>query len=178
MEILLTTFAAEVESSGGLSALGLNLQSFLFQLITFVLVLLLLRKFVYTKLVDTLEERRKVVIESLDNAKKAADDLEKMNDRTAVLLEKAKKDAADIVLLAQKEAAGLVDEADTKAKKRADHLIETAESQLALGITKARQDLKSEMLSLVSEATEKILKQKLDSTSDKKLIKDALQEMK
>ena len=40
-------FGAEaVEASGGLGALGINLQGFLFQLITFVLVLLLLIAFV------------------------------------------------------------------------------------------------------------------------------------
>jgi hypothetical protein len=45
--IPLAYLAEAAPASGGLSALGLNWQSFLFQLITFVIVLVLLRKFVY-----------------------------------------------------------------------------------------------------------------------------------
>ena len=78
-------FGAEAAASGGgLSMLGINLQGFLFQLITFVLVLLLLNKYVYKQLVETLETRRKAVIGSLDDAKKAADALEKTNKNAVI----------------------------------------------------------------------------------------------
>ncbi len=60
--------------SSGLGALGLNVESFVFQLITFVVVLLILRKYVYSRLVNTLESRRTAVIESLEDAKKAAEE--------------------------------------------------------------------------------------------------------
>ena len=177
----LSQFAAETaaqESAGGIAALGLNVQSFLFQLITFVLVLLLLRKFVYSKLVDTLETRRVAVIESLDNAKEAAKELEKTNEKTAELLKTAQKEAADIVALARSEAAGVVEEAETKAKKRAEHLIEQAEGRLQQDITKARDDLRKEMMSLVAQATETVLKEKVDGAADKKLIQRAVKEAK
>ena len=70
----LLQFAAEgtehvEEASGGISALGLNAKAFLFQLITFVIVLVLLRKYVYGKLVDTLKARRIALIYSLEAAK-------------------------------------------------------------------------------------------------------------
>ena len=57
----LLQFGAEA-ASGGLGALGINLQGFLFQMITFVMDLILIRKYVYGRLIDTLETRRKAVI--------------------------------------------------------------------------------------------------------------------
>lgn len=177
----LSQFAAETaaqESAGGIAALGLNVQSFLFQLITFVLVLLLLRKYVYGKLVDTLEARRLAVIESLDSAKKAAQELEKTNEKTAEILQNAQKEAAEIVTLARTEAAGVVEEAENKAKKRAEHLIEQAESRLQQDITKARTELRKEMMNLVADATEKVLAEKIDDKTDKKLIERAVKEAK
>jgi F0F1-type ATP synthase membrane subunit b/b' len=57
--INLNTQFAE-SSSGGISSLGLNVKSFVFQLITFLIVLAILRRWVFPKLVATLEERRKV----------------------------------------------------------------------------------------------------------------------
>ena len=164
------------EASGGLGALGINLQGFVFQLITFVMVLVLLRKFVYQKLVETLETRRKAVIDSLDNAKEAAAALEKTNEKTVELMREARKEAADIVTLAQKEAAKVAEEAEMKASKKADHILEQAEARIHSDIAAAKLALQAEMVGLVAAATEKVIEQKLDLKSDAKLIKEALRE--
>lgn len=171
----LTQFGAE-QASGGLGALGINLQGFLFQLITFVLVLLLLRKFVYVKLVETLESRRKAVEESLDNAKEATAALEKTNEKTAELMKEARKEANDIVALAQKEAAKAVEEAEIKASKKADHILEQAEVRIHSDIEAAKLGLQAEMIGLIAQATEKVIEQKLDAKADAKLITEALKE--
>lgn len=168
-------FGAE-QASGGLGALGINLQGFLFQLITFVFVLLLLRKLVYGRLVDTLETRRKAVIDSLDNAKEAAAALEKTNERTAELLKEARQEASEIVSLAQKEAVKAIEAAEMKATKKADHIVEQAEARIHSDIAAARLGLQSELIGLVATATEKVIEQKLDLKSDAKLIKEALRE--
>lgn len=164
------------ETSGGLGALGINLQGFVFQLITFVMVLVLLRKFVYQKLVETLETRRKAVIDSLDNAKEAAAALEKTNEKTVELMKEARQEAADIVALAQKEAAKVAEEAEIKASKKADHILEQAEARIHSDIAAAKLALQTEMVGLVAAATEKVIEQKLDLKSDAKLIKEALRE--
>ena len=164
------------EAASGLASLGLDWRMFLFQLFNFVVVLWLLKKFVYKRLVDTLESRRKIVLESLDNAKEAAAELEKTNEKTVELLDQARSQAADIVALAHKEAAVMVEDAEAKAKKRADHMIEQAESRLQQDIQKARIELRRETLALVATATETVLRQKVDTAADKKLIASALKE--
>ncbi len=169
-------FAEAERTASGIGALGINLQGFLFQLITFVLVLLLLKKFAYKRLVDTLESRRQAVIESLDNAKEAADALEKTNEKTAELMKQAKSEAGDIVALAQKEAAKSIEEAETKASKKADHLLEQAKSRIDSEVADARHELRGEIVELVAAATEKILQQKMDAKTDAALIKKALEE--
>lgn len=172
----LTQFSAE--ASGGIGALGINLQGFIFQLITFVLVLLLLRKYVYGRLVDTLETRRKAVIESLDNAKEAAAALEETNLKTADLMKEARQEANDILQLARKEAAHIAEEAEMKASKKADHIVEQAEARIHSDIAAARLSLQNELVGLVAQATEKVIEQKLDLKTDAKLIKEALRESK
>ena len=164
------------EASGGLGVLGINVQGFFFQLITFVLVLLLLHKYVYKQLVETLEARRMAVIESLDNAKEAAAELEKTNEKTAELKKQARKEEGDVVALAQKEAAKVAEEAEAKASKKAAHLIEQAEARIHSDIAAARVSLHAEMVDLVAAATEKVIQQKLDAKSDSALIKKALEE--
>jgi F-type H+-transporting ATPase subunit b len=170
----LTTFAAE--QTGGLSALGLNVQSFVFQLITFVIVLLLLRKYVYGRLVETLEARRKAVEESLDKATEAAKELEQTEKKVGQMLDEARAEAQDIVALAHKEATVMVEEAEVKAAKKAEHMIAAAESRLKQDIEAARTELRYETASLVALATEKVLRQKVDSKTDTDLIAAAIKE--
>lgn len=174
----LASGATEAEQAGGIAALGIDLKAFLFQLITFVFVLLFLKKFVYTKLVDTLEKRHDAVVDSLEAAKKAAEDLSKAEEKVSELLAEARKESADIIATAHKEATSLVEEAETKARKKAEAIVSEARVQLDGEILKARTQLQKETKALVAAATEKIIGEKLTSSADEKLIERALAEAK
>jgi F-type H+-transporting ATPase subunit b len=174
----ITYFAQEAAASGGLGALGLNVQSFLFQLITFVLVLVLLRKFVYGKLIDTLESRRQAVVDSLKAAEQSAKDLEKTEEKVAALLDEARAEARGIVETAHKESGAMIEDAETKAGKKAEHIIASAEVRMEQEIAAARKALRSETAQLVALATEKVLGQKVDAKADAKLIETAIKEAK
>lgn len=178
MEIpTINLFAAEAaESAGGLGALGLNVQSFLFQLITFVIVLLILRKYVFGRIVDTLEARRKAVEDSLKNAADTASELQKTEAHITQLMKDARKQADDIVAVAHKEASIMVEEAETKARKKADHIVEEAKSQLDQDVMKARQAIRDDTIKLVAAATERLLGEKVDAKRDSALIEKALKE--
>jgi F-type H+-transporting ATPase subunit b len=162
------------ESAGGLAALGLNWQSFLFQLITFVIVLLILRQFVFKKLIATLEARRQTVEDSLKHAAETEEKLKKTEETIAGMLAEARKQADDVVGASHKEASQLVEAAEAKAVQRAEHIVKEAKSQMDVEITKAREALKTETAKLVAQATEKIIKEKLNATKDATLISAAL----
>lgn len=176
-------FAAETaphaeEASGGLSALGLNVQAFLFQLITFVIVLLILRKFVFKKLVTTLEERRKAVEDSIENATKAETELKNVETKISALLKEAREEAETLVAAGQKEANQVIEAAEGKAKQKAEHIVKEAKAQMDVEVAKAQEALKAETARLVALATEQIIREKLDPTKDAALIKDAIQRAK
>ena len=164
MTNLFLQFAAEtvqatekVEAAGGISALGLNLKGFLFQLITFVLVLLLLRKYVYGKLVDTLETRRQAVIGSIEQAKLAADELKGTEEKIEQMFSEARQQSADIVATAHKEATSMVEDAEAKAQKKAEHIVAEAKTQLDGEILKARTTLQKETKALVARLQNRLL---------------------
>jgi F-type H+-transporting ATPase subunit b len=173
-----TTTAAEAEhsaeSAGGLAALGLNWQSFLFQLITFVIVLVILRVFVYKKLVATLDARQKAVEDSIKNAAETESKLAGAEKTIAGLIADARKEADDVVANAHKEATQMVEAAEAKAAKRAEHIVLEAKNQMDVEVTKARDALKKETAQLVAMATERMLGEKLDPAKDAKLIEAAL----
>lgn len=164
------------ETTSGIGALGLNVQGFVFQLITFVVVLLLLRKYVYGRLVDTLEARRQAVLESLAQADASAKQLAAAEKEVTALIKEARTEAESIVDVAHKEAAKMVEEAEDRANKKADHIVEAAQTRLAQDVLEAREVLRKDTAKLVAAATEKVLRQKLDGVADAKLIEKALKE--
>lgn len=179
MNTALLQFAADsAEASGGIGALGINVKALVFQLISFVIVLLILRRYVYGKLVETLEARRTAVIGSLEDAKQAAEDLSKAEAKIEKLLAEARSEANDIVSVAHKEATSMVEEAEAKAKKKAEHIVAEAKTQLDGEIIKARKALQSEVKLLVASATERIIGEKLTGAKDEQLIERALEEAK
>ncbi len=178
---VLTQFAAEAheaaapaESAGGLAALGLNLQSFLFQLITFVIVLVILRVFVYKKLVATLDARQKAVEDSIKNAQLTDDKLKNAEKTIAGMLAEARAEADTLIAAGHKEAAQMVEAAESKAAARAEHIVKEAKAQMDVELGKARDALKKETAHLVAVATEQIIGEKLDATKDAKLVDAAI----
>lgn len=166
------------EAAGGIAALGLNWQGFLFQLITFVIVLLILRKFVFGKLVGVLEARQKAVEDSLKNAAETEEKLKNAEKTIAGLLADARKEADEVVRASHKEAAQLVEVAESKAVKRADHIVADAKAQLDVEVRKARESLKAETAQLVAAAAGHIIQEKIDPAKDAKIIDAALKQAK
>lgn len=169
---------AAAENGGGISALGLNWQSFLFQLITFVIVLVILRVFVFGKLVSTLDARQKAVEDSIQNARETEDTLKNAEKTVAGMLAQARQEADDIVSASHKEAAQMLEAAEAKAAKQAQHIVTEAKAQMDVELSKARESLKAETISLVAQATEQIIGEKLDAKKDAALITAALSKAK
>lgn len=175
MVIPLTTFA---ETGGGLSALGLNVQSFFFQLITFIIVLLVLRQFVFKRLIKTLEDRRTAVETSLKHAAETEAKLKNTEETIAGMLAEARVQADEVVTASHKEAQQMIEAAEGKAEKRAQQIVEDAKTQMDVEVRKAREALKAEAAQLVAQATERIIGEKLDPKKDAALIAAAMQAAK
>lgn len=157
--------------------MGINLQGFVFQLITFLLVLLILRKYVFPKLVETMEKRRQTLEQSLLDAKKTQEALARAEDEAASLLGKARQDADNALAEAASQARQLIAKAEQAADERAQRLLDEAKSQIDQERVKLRQEIKGELADLVVTATEKVLRGKLDAEEDGKLIEKSIKEV-
>lgn len=173
----ITQFAA-AGSTNVFSAIGLDWQMFIFQVIGFVILVWLMSKYVYPPLIKTIDERQA----KIDAGNKAASVAEKKATEAKAdiekLLKQARADAADIVSTAKEEAAAAAALADTKAKARADHLIADAHEQVEKDIVAARKMLHNETLSLVTLATEKVVGKTITSGVDESVMAMAVKEAK
>jgi F-type H+-transporting ATPase subunit b len=175
--LILPTAQFAASSSGGISSLGINLKAFIFQLITFVIVLLILRRWVFPKLVATLEARRKTLEESLAQAKATEETLRNAELKAGDILRAARAQADTALAEANTRAEELIAKAETAASERAARIINQAETRLEQEHQRLYEELKKELAGLVAVATEKVLRQKINEREDRALIEQSLKEL-
>ena len=168
-----THFAAE-SSGSGIGAFNVNLKDFIFQMITFILVLLILRKWVIPKVVSTMDARQATLEKSLKDAKATEEALAKAETRAEEILSQARAQADQALADAKDAGAEIVAKAEAAAADRANLIVKEAESRLAEEREKLHLELRGELADLVADATEKIINEKLDQKRDMSLIERAL----
>ena len=176
--ILFAAESAEPTEQTVTATFGISWQALLFQAITFLLVVWVLKKFVVGKIYTVIDAREKAINDGLDKAVKAQKELENAQTEIDTILKDARNQAEAIVLSAKKESSDLVKAAEDKASKRAEAIISDAQSKLAVDIANAKQDLKAETARLIGEVTETILQEKLDTTKDQALIVKELEKVR
>ena len=172
----MATTETHAEGGGLFTALGIDWQLLLLQGSAFLILVILLGKFVYPKIIAAIDAREKAIEDSVAAAGKAEAKAEEAQKEVKKLLSEARKEAGDIVATAKKEAVASIEAAELKAKKRAEHIAEEAQEQLGQEVAKARVALRKETIELVALATEKIVREKVDVNRDGKLIEAALKE--
>ena len=177
MQITHTFANTEAAKSGGLfDALGIDVRLLVLQLVAFSVLVWLLNKYAYPKLIEAVDKREQAIAVSAAAAEAAELKAESAQKEIDVLLKQAKADAGGIVDSAHKEAVVMVQEAETKAKTRAEQIVKEAHNQIAQDVVTARAQLRNETAELVALATGKIIKEKVDVKRDKSLIDAALKE--
>lgn len=172
---LISGFAVEGgETKGGIAALGVDGKALVLQIITFIVVFVLLKKFALDKIVQTLEERRKTIDAGVELGREMAQEKERLDEEVEKVLKKARIEADKIIAAGHVEVGTLLKEAEEVAARRTDGLLKDAHARIDDDISKARKALEKEMLQLVAEATEAIIGEKLDSDKDNALIEKTL----
>ena len=166
----------ESQNSDLLSALGIDGTLLLLQGAAFLILVFILGKFVYPHLIKAIDDRRETIEAGLKNAKKADEDLKHVEQKVAEIIRTARSEASDIVATSQKEATAIVEAAEDKAVKRAEHIVSEARAQMENELNAARTAMKKEAAELVAQATEQIIKEKIDTKKDAQLIQNALKE--
>ncbi len=169
-------FAAEeaTGSSNLFQALGIDGKLLITQAIAFLILVAILKKFVYPVLIKAIDDRRNAIEAGLEEAKKSQELLEQTEAKVQKLMTDARTEADEIIARSHQEATAQIAEAEDKAKTRAEQIVKDAHSQLESDVAKARQALKRDTAELVAMATERIIHEKVDVRKDAQLIDHAL----
>ena len=140
------------------------------QLLSFVMFVWFTTKFVWTPIINALEERRKGIADGLAAAERGEHEQELAEQRAAELLREAKAQAADIVAQGQKRGNEIVGEAKEDARAEGERLLTAARAEIEQERTKAREELREQVAALAIAGAEKILKKEINAAAHKSIL--------
>ncbi len=174
------TIEHTTESAGNESvaaSLGLNGQLFAFQLLNFAIVAAIVWFLILKPLTSKLEERKKIIDESLDKAKEVEANLVMSNQKFQEKMEEAKAEYNKILERAGADGERLTADMKAKAKTEIENLVEQARGKIKDEKEEVMRGIKVETANLVVAAVEKILEEKLDEKKDILLIQNSLKKL-
>ncbi len=140
------------------------------QMVAFAIFIFLTQRYVWPPIVAAMAERTKRIADGLQAADKAEKDLELAKQKVVEQLTSAKKEAAAIIDSANKRAIEIVEEAKDKARLEGDRLKVAAQAEIEQATSRAKEELRSKVVTLALAGAEKILESSIDQNAHNELV--------
>ena len=142
-------------------------------LVAFLIVLFILKKYAWTPIISSLNEREKSIADSIEIAERVKAEMAQLQSENESLLAKAREERADMLREAKATKDKIIHEAKEQAKEEANKVMADLQQSINIRKIAAINDLKSQMGVLVVEMAEKVLMRELsDKPSQEKYIKE------
>jgi F-type H+-transporting ATPase subunit b len=161
---------------GGFASLGINLPLLVVFVVNFIVLLVMLRLFLYKPVMKVLDERAKRAREAIELAEATKKEYDQAKDEVQKQIEKGRQEAQAVIGQAMQVADRLKEESRQEATKQAQVIVDRARSELEAERDKMVGDLRREFVAISIAAAEKVIKETLDREKHRKLIEETLQE--
>src|SRR5215472_11927454 len=156
------------------NTLGLNWQGLLWHAINFIVLFLLLRRFLFKPVVGMLDARAQRVRESMDQAEQARRAAEQAEADRQMLLAETRREAEAIRQRADEQAKRILADAEARAKERqqsAEQQAETAARQIE---ERVMTQVRAQLADLVVTAVDRVTRGALDANAQRGLVQQFL----
>jgi F-type H+-transporting ATPase subunit b len=160
----------------GIADLGINVPVLIGQLLSFTLLLIMLRLFVYKPVLKMLDERRERIRAGLEAAEQGREREAEANRTAQEQIEAARREGQAIIAQAQQVSQRLQEDARRQALQQQETMLERARAEIQLERDGAISELRREFAELTIAAAEKVIGQSLDRAAHQRLIEQALSE--
>ncbi|MBI3804764.1 MAG: F0F1 ATP synthase subunit B [Nitrospirae bacterium] len=157
--------------------MDIQIQQIITQVIGFLILLWVLRKFAWGPLSSILEERRSKIIAELEEIRVGKASLEQMRRdyevKMAEIENQARARVQEAVVEGQRAAKELADESRAEARQILDKAKESIEREMQ----KAKVQLRDEIATIAVAAAEKIVRQEMNRQKNKELVLQYMNEL-
>lgn len=149
-----------------------NIGLIIWTLVTFVILLFVLAKFVWGPLTSMLDERETGIREALELADKARAEAQTAAEENKKALANAQAEAQAAINKAREDAERVARDVQAKAEAEAQQLLEQARQTIQQERNQALQALRQQTAELVVLAAGQLIEENLDSEKNRKIVDD------
>ena len=150
---------------------------FIWTIVTFLILLFLLRRFAWGPLLAALDRRQQTIAAAVDDARKTKEELERVQHESTQVLNEARREAESILSRARSDAERFREELRTKAAAEAAAVTRNAERQIQQETARAIGQLRQEAIDLSVAIASKLLRRTVTREDNERLIQDVIEKL-
>ncbi len=143
-------------------------------LVSFLIVLFLLKKFAWKPILASLKTREESISEALNTAKKAKEEMASLKADNEKLIQQARAERDAMLKEARDTKDAIISESKTKAQTEANKIMAQARETINTEKNAAIAEIKNQVASMSIEIAEKILRQELSNDQKQKSLMENL----
>jgi len=156
--------------------LGLNWPGFLWQLFNFIVLLVVLQKFLFPKVLQMLDERQARIRESMERAEALQAESARAAETVKAQLDEARREGQNIIATATQIADRLKAERQQQAQAEYEAILKRAQEDAARERERAFAELRTQVADLAVLAASRIIHRQLDPSTQRQLVDEFLAE--
>jgi F-type H+-transporting ATPase subunit b len=145
--------------------------------VTFLIVLWVLRRFAFRRIQGLIDQRRDRIREALDEADKARAEARELRELTAREREEAKADRESILEESRRQAQRQLEQAREQADADLKQRLEKNREELEAENARLREQIRRDVVELTLLASEKVTGKVLDADDQRRLIDETIDEV-
>lgn len=155
---------------------GLNTGDILFQLVMFLILMALLKKFAWGPLMGIMKQREDHIASEINSAEESRQEAKKLLEEQRSLLKEARTEAQGLIENAKKQAEVQRDEIIVTARSEAERIKESAKLEIEQQKEQAVSAIREQVASLSVLIASKVIEKELSAEDQEKLINEYIQE--
>lgn len=160
-----------------LEKLGFDPVLLVAQIVNFLIILFLLKRFLYKPILKIIKDREEKIVEGLKQAEQAEKTLTQASEKESKILSKAKADATLIIEDAKKEALELTKNIQDNSRAETERIIKEARAQIEQESKEAEERLSKHTAMLAGQILEKALEKELSANEKKKILQNVVKKI-
>jgi F-type H+-transporting ATPase subunit b len=145
--------------------------------VTFLIVLWVLRRFAFSRIQGLIDQRRDRIREALDEADKARSEARELREQVAREREQAKADREQILEESRRQAQRQLEQAREQADADLKMRLEKNREELEAENARLREQIRRDVVELTLLASEKVTGKVLDDDDQRRLIDETIDEV-
>lgn len=157
--------------------LGIEPATIVVEMVGFVLLLLLLKRFLWGPVTEYLEGRRQDIAQTYEKVEQTRQEMERLRGEYEQRLANIEAEARAQIQQAVKEAQQVREQILAEARQQAEKMVRDAQETIRYERQKALAEMRAQVVDLTLLATGKILQESMDDVRHRKMVEDFINQV-